>query len=365
MKYNLFAILFFALGIMACNSLSMGFELEGNLKDAPAGKAVNLEKVELNNSLQPIGNATLDNNGKFVIKLKEKPLPGIYLLRIENKRSLLFVNDGDKKIKLTGDWNGFESFDFKVSGSPASSEYAQQIQKMIKHEVDNKYFLDYIQNGTYPLVNAVLSTIVLPNYPMEQALPIFKGIEKKLGDAMPGSSYSKDFSTLIQQIQSQKEAEVAAQKIKVGEDAPDISLPDPQGKTRSLSSLKGNIVLLDFWASWCGPCRKENPRVVDIYKRYKDKGFTVFSVSLDGFDSRSPSPQNAKETAMSQWKNAIQQDGLIWENHVSDLKKWDSAPAATYGVRAIPQTFLLDKNGKIAAVNPRENLEEEIKKLIQ
>jgi len=136
----------------------------------------------------------------------------------------------------------------------------------------------------------------------------------------------------------------------VGEDAPDIKLTDPTGKVIALSSLKGKVVLLDFWASWCGPCRKENPNVVRAYDIYKDKGFTVYSVSLD----------NNKDN----WTQAILKDGLKWESHVSDLKGWQSSAAQLYGVRGIPATFLLDKDGKVVATNLRgESLENMLESL--
>jgi thiol-disulfide isomerase/thioredoxin len=100
-------------------------------------------------------------------------------------------------------------------------------------------------------------------------------------------------------------------------------------------------VLVDFWASWCGPCRQENPNVVKAYNQFKDKGkgFTVFSVSLDEDKDR--------------WTKAIAADGLLWPNHVSDLQKWNNVAAAAYGVQAIPQSFLLDPQGKIIAKNLR------------
>lgn len=143
-----------------------------------------------------------------------------------------------------------------------------------------------------------------------------------------------------------------ASKVAIGAIAPDLEFPDPDGKMRKLSDLRGKVVLLDFWASWCGPCRRENPNVTRIYSQYHDKGFEVFSVSLDS-DAAS-------------WKLAIEADKLVWPNHVSDLKKWQSKAAAIYGVRSIPSTFLLDKEGRIVQRDLRgADLEKAVKQLVE
>ena len=135
--------------------------------------------------------------------------------------------------------------------------------------------------------------------------------------------------------------------INVGDKAPEISMKSTNDSTITLYSIKNKLILIDFWASWCGPCRRENPTVVAAYNKYKDekfkkvkaKGFTVFSVSLD------------KDKAS--WKAAIAKDSLIWPYHVSDLQFWSNAAAQAYGVNFIPYNFLIDKDGTILAIGLR------------
>ncbi|MEO8766253.1 MAG: TlpA disulfide reductase family protein [Ginsengibacter sp.] len=126
------------------------------------------------------------------------------------------------------------------------------------------------------------------------------------------------------------------QKVAIGQAAPDITQPTPGGALISLSSLRGKYVLLDFWASWCGPCRRENPYIVEAYNRFKDKGFTIFGVSYD--------------SKKDKWKKAIEDDKLTWDQ-VSDLQGWKNATSDQYGIKAIPSNLLLDKDGKIIAKN--------------
>ena len=180
-------------------------------------------------------------------------------------------------------------------------------------------------------------------FPREQNAALHKEVVTALHEKYPEHLIVKDRWNYMNS---------PASKVVVGAIAPDLEFLDPDGKMRKLSDLRGKVVLLDFWASWCGPCRRENPNVTRIYSQYHDKGFEVFSVSLDS-DAAS-------------WKRAIEADKLVWPNHVSDLRKWQSQAAAIYGVRSIPSTFLLDKEGRIVQRDLRgADLERAVKQLVE
>jgi peroxiredoxin len=153
-----------------------------------------------------------------------------------------------------------------------------------------------------------------------------------------------------QYVKLLKELPAVLRSTAIGAKAPDFALPSPDGKVLRLSDHFGKYLLLDFWASWCGPCRKENPNIVRVFNKYKEKGFVVFAVSLD----------SKKEP----WVQAIQKDGLNWPQ-VSDLLFWDSGPAKLYGIRGIPGNVLIDPSGTIIARNVRgEELEKKLAELL-
>lgn len=164
--------------------------------------------------------------------------------------------------------------------------------------------------------------IAYPNFPV--ATELFASLTKDAQQSVIGSSITKAIAI---------DAKTAKGKL-----APAFSMADKDGKIVHLSDFKGKYVLIDFWASWCGPCRKENPNVVAAYKKYHDKGFEIIGISLD----------SNKEA----WLKAVDKDGLTW-THVSDLKGWQCATATTYGVKAVPASFLIDPNGKVVGKDLR------------
>ena len=168
-----------------------------------------------------------------------------------------------------------------------------------------------------------------------------KATRAKISSELAGCPYVKDLDGIIKQLEN----------VQIGKVAPEFSLPDTAGVSVSLSDFRGKYVLLDFWASWCPPCRRENPNVVKAFNEYKDKNFTIVGISLDKDKSK--------------WMKAIADDNLAW-THLSDLKYWDSEIPALYGVRGIPANVLLDPDGVIVAKNiTGEDLHKKLKEVIK
>lgn len=175
----------------------------------------------------------------------------------------------------------------------------------------------------------------------------YKKVDNGLQAQHPNNPHAQYFHDRLvgykEAVARQKRIESAAQNLQIGSVAPNISLPNPEGKQLNLSDLQGKVVLIDFWASWCGPCRRANPGLVKLYQDFNNRGLEIFSVSIDGL----PSQPNAE----NDWRFAIENDGLIWPYHVSDLQGHNSPIVELYGFDGIPYNVLIDREGRILAKN--------------
>lgn len=362
--------------------------INGTLKNAE-GKKIYLEKFDKNQPVK-IDSAVVSKKGKFKISTKETTTE-FYRLSFQSSDFIVLIISKDETIELTADGNNLNK-SYSVKGSEHSSkllEFVNLVNDYVKvrdslntlamknnngqntdvmtklnGEMTAKYndflksrnkFMD--DNAASPALVAVTNHLNLQNDAVNEIIYL-KKIDAALEKSIPGSYYHTSIHEMVLGIEERivadaKQKEAEANRLKMtqpGAEALDIVMKDKDGNEIKLSSLKGNYVLIDFWASWCGPCRKENPNVVSLYNKYKDKGFTVYSVSLD----------NSKD----KWVDAIAKDNLIWPNHVSELKGWQTAVCADYGVNAIPHTVLIDKEGKIVQAHLRgPSLEAKLKEI--
>lgn len=311
-----------------------------------------------------------DEKGNFETTVK-LPNQGYYVIRIGDQQHVNIVFQGDEEIEIYGDGKNIAYY-CNIVGSEVSTnmndfirksnEYAlqkQQAQAYLRQnpnqvkEVNEQFqtvqrtFDGYrskfiAENRQSPALLPVLSTFEVPDEFLD-----YEVVAKEIIEGFPASPVVKSVEL---QLEQNRAAYNATQILAQGKEAPALAFADTSGTIRELKNLRGKVVLIDFWASWCGPCRRENPNVVRLYDKYNKDGFEIYSVSLDN---------NAQK-----WKYAIEKDNLKWENHVSDLKGWKSEAGQAYGVSSIPFTVLIDQEGKVIQTNLRgQQLEEALKSI--
>ncbi len=357
---NKFFYVALVLGLASCSDHKEdnAFSVDGTVKNSNA-QLVYLQESPAGSAPVIVDSATLEKDGSFKLNGMGKE-ESIYSLRsADNPYPFAVIINDSKKITVNADLMN-QTEPYTVKGSAASQgiidfdhgtmvrakkiyELSRQIDSLMKAKapdtVINAPFGQY-EAATADLKNFTSGFIEKANSPVLTlyALGNFQRLSQQLG--LKGYS-NMEVSDIINQSAAKYPASTALADLKKNQrsqQAPDFTLPDTTGKPVSLSSFKGKYVLVDFWASWCGPCRQENPNVVKAYNQFKDKNFTILGVSLD-------KNKNA-------WLEAIKNDGLAW-NHVSDLKYWDSEAAALYQVQSIPYNVLVDPDGKIIAEDLR------------
>jgi thiol-disulfide isomerase/thioredoxin len=346
-----------------------GTLIEGKVTGA-GNLQVFLDDVVIGQAATVLKKEDIGSGGSFRMSFPEGLPAGIYNLRIGAKRINLVFDGNQKRVTIKGDLATLQDYAVTIEGSPSSQALATVLNGAISKKLTVDDVISYVDTTKNALLGAYIAYRALGA--AGPYLPIQRKALEKLAAADPESPNLQPYANFIEAVQTQYAEQQSRNLIQIGAPAPDIALPSPSGKTYRLSDLKGKVVLLDFWASWCGPCRRENPNVVAIYNKYKDKGFTIFSVSLDGINDNDRSQINPSQLptfldrGRQEWVNAIQADNLSWPYHVSDLKQWSAGPAEVYGVRGIPRAFMIDRKGNIVSTEVRgaANLEAELLKYL-
>jgi peroxiredoxin len=374
MNKKLFLYLSVILIISSCKDNSV--RISGTLLNPVKGNYIFLDEL-MSSEVKAVDSVKLSENGTFSFK-REIKSPAFYLLKISDRNFLTVLLAPGEKMNIT---TQFDSLNYPSSitgsqGTELMNEYNRYLRNtitkltglnevykqnlndarlpQIMESLDslaqsylndiNSYTKKYIDNNLTSLVSLIaLYQQVAPNvYVLNPSsdykyyLKVDSSLSKLYPDYEPVTTLHEQVQQLIGGSDTKKiETSIAGE----GEEAPEIILPSPAGDTIKLSSTRGSVVLLDFWASWCAPCRQENPNLVRAYNLYHKKGFQIYQVSLD----------KTREA----WVKGIEDDNLGKWIQVSDIQYWNSKAAQLYKIESIPSNFLLDKSGRIIATNLR------------
>ena len=359
MRKLLLSIVAASMTLAACNAQS-GYKVTGTVEGMPDGKAI-IATVN-GSSLDTLAKADV-KNGSFEFTGNVSEPTGAYIMVIGQRGAIPFmlenanitVNAGQAGLTVTGS-EGQKIYDQFMAINTTTQQEAMKLQQEYQAANGDQAKMQAVQEAYAKLMtdaqaketelikanpDSYVSTFVIVSSMGQMEYEQLKERYSLLGEKAKASAQGKAIAAQIAKLESTA----------IGQIAPNFTITTPEGESISLYDIKGKVKLIDFWASWCGPCRGENPHVVEIYKEYHPKGLEIFGVSLD----------NNKEA----WVKAIADDGLVWK-HGSDLKGWQSAPAQLYGVTGIPHTVLLDENNKIIAKNLRgDELKQKIAELLK
>lgn len=316
----------------------------------------------------------VQTSGEFEHKISLSE-PGFYRLNFYNKQMVnLILYQDDLTIEADGNApggavsvKGSKDMEYLMEVNQIIQDFQQRISSLNKQfgqanargdqdeldgirkqfEVENKLHKELLKQKVRQMGNSLAVLQVVGNFSPEEDYQFLDSLGILFENDPPDSKHTARFLSFMENVHLQAKN---GEHLQIGKIAPDINLPNPQGQVIPLSSLRGKVVLVDFWAQWCRPCRMENPNIVEAYHKFKDKGFEVYGVSLD--------------RSKDKWLQGIEEDDLVW-THVSDLKYWQSEAARNYNVNAIPASFLLDRDGKIVAKNLRgQSLHQKLKEIL-
>lgn len=359
MKYAIYLFTAVSIAFASCENAPT---IQGRVSGA-GGKTIYLESLS-DNEVKPIDSTVLDADGNFSLKgLEELPFDN-YRLYFDQDHYLQLIVSTNDQIEIDGTFDDLMKAQVKGSNETVELQglliqYEGYAKKMAEaqllfdsdtsatsrqvatenFESANKEASTMLKSWLETHSGSLLSLIVVQNLDPRFE---YQWYSRVLADTKPNFQSSPAYSSLEKKVASFKNAGNKSQQqtsgaaIAVGVMAPEIALTNTSGGITKLSSLRGKVVLIDFWASWCQPCRAENPNVVKVYQAYRNKGFEVFSVSLDEDKSK--------------WTDAIRKDGLLWNNHVSDLAGWKSSVVPLYQIQSIPFPVLINQEGKIIAL---------------
>jgi thiol-disulfide isomerase/thioredoxin len=387
MKSKLLYLVIFSMAFAACKDNSI--KISGKINNQLKGEYLWLQEIKAR-SLETVDSVKLSENGEFSFE-KEISYPTFYQLKTSDENILTILAEQGENIKISAEYNklsaplslkgsagtqkmidyskalkntiaklgGLQDIYSQNTGSPELAKVMATLDSTAQTYLKeiNLYTKKYIDENITSLVSLfALYQQVAPQVSVlnpREDLRYFVRVDSSLFNLYPESEPVIALHELVKELVDRIGLENGSESVQSSaSDIPEIALPSPTGEIIKLSSTRGKVVLLDFWAAWCPPCRKENPNLVLAYNTYKSKGFEIFQVSLD----------KTKE----EWVKGIEEDNLGRWIHVSDLKYWNSAVVSQFKIKSIPYNMLLDKEGKVIATNLRgDNLMKKLAEVIK